>query len=461
MDYKYIPTDCISIILNNCNYKTSISLSLTCKSYNKLYVDFFNIQRKFNGVKLKYYQYLAINKLVEKSQIHNELYLCFIMGGGKTLSSLYYIYNVIKNDRVLIMVPPTVLKTWMDELMKLNLYHANPLQSKIIVLHSTRQNHYVSYINNYKLNNVFLTHNVIITTTHIASRLEGEVDTIIMDEGHHNHYTPVKHKKLIRLTAERKEGDQYITFGFENKEEVPTINYNWHIIEGDNNLSMYNDHIKQFTTHQKEYINQLINVIKSYHKTCIFVDRGQIGDSIYLILINFLQEYKIFTLKNSLQAYHQHLKYKDKSILLLSTITNEGLNLLVDNIILIKPDIYGTTRLKQTIGRILRPNNPHKNVNVHFITNGRLGVLKILYAITYSNIDWTFNFSESPSHDLLLKSETIIKLIGYTDITKFNLVDYCILFDDAHSNKPEKIQWWLKYHHNSKLTLDTVKLILN
>jgi hypothetical protein len=191
------------------------------------------------------------------------------------------------------------------------------------------------------------------------------------------------------------------------------------------------------------------------------VDRGKIGDIVMDIIKHELPEYKVFKVSGSLDTIKKHMKYKGKSILLLSSMANDGLNLLIDNIILVKPDLFCISRIKQTFGRLLRPNNENRNVTINIITNGRVCILKIIYAIIYSNLDWTLLHDEEPSIDLLTKGETIAKLLGYNNIQNINMVDYAIIFDryKGESRCEQIITWWNKYKTNTKLTEDIIKTL--
>lgn len=421
-----------------------VKLAVTCQYYYKMYdkyKDAIGIPTPFKDIKLRYNQYAAVRELKHHNQ--SSMVLCAPFSFGKTITAIYYIFTL--NVPTIVSVPPTVLKTWVGEVIKLGLYHSNPAKSKVLIYHNSRPAHY-DYCKTHK-------GKIIITTNNTLGRLQSETDLLVFDEGHHHVYHDIRAKQVLRLTAEHIPNQCIVKAGFK-REKVPTQKYHWHIVGGDNHLSDYRDHISQVHKYRQEYEAHIINTITQYHKTCIFVDQGEIGH-IVLNIIATLKEYKIYSLKSSLQALDKHLKYAGKSILLLSSTSNEGLNLLVDNIIMIKPDIYNITRIKQTIGRVLRINNPHRHVNIHFITNGKLGILKLLYAITYTHPQWTFGYDDSPPRSLLLKSETILKLVGYTDVLNYNLTDYCIIFDMGVN----KLDWWTKHQQHSKLTSELINLL--
>ena len=119
--------------------------------------------------------------------------------------------------------------------------------------------------------------------------------------------------------------------------------------------------------------------------------------------------------------------------------------------------MYTTTRLKQTIGRTVRPANTNKKVHIQFITNGLNGILKTIYGIVYSFNYWEGPYDESPSSDLLIKTYQMMKILGYNNITNINMVDYCVLFN-KYLPYLKLIEWWEKYKTvDTKLTKEMIE----
>lgn len=451
-----IPYDIISDIYKYLTYKDC--LSLTCKIYNKIYKCHANLN--FNKIKLKYSQYLALCQIEEKIKLNNEVILCAPYGFGKTITSLYYAFKM-SEENILIITPPNLInKVWIPELTKLNLYHANPDKSEVLVLYNARPKHCSKNIDD-TLQTLFLSHRVILTSYNKALKLKGVVPLIIVDEAH-KYYVQVACNKQILLTAEQKfreNKDNFIYAGVINKEIIPEVKYKWYSVKNDNIISTYASHIDNFRRDITQFKKLIRKAVTKYDKTCLFVDRGEIGMLVNEILTD-LNEYKLFTVKSSFESVlEKHLKYKGKSILLLPSNANEGINLLIDNIIIIKPEIYSTTRLKQTICRLLRPNNPNKKVTVSFVTDGIYGTLKTLYGVIYLDRNWTFGYEDSPNKEVLYKSHIIAKLLGYDKIVKnINIIDYCVIFDNHNRNYNTILQWWNKYKtHDSKLSEDIIK----
>lgn len=458
-----LPLDCVSEIIQYLDYHILLAFSLTCKSYVNVLKYQAKVNAKFSTILLKYSQYLAVCDMKAQLKLNNNVVLCCPMGYGKTITALYYSFVSNIKDNIVIVVPANVFKVWMEEFINLGLYDKVLEKSQICIQHSSRPSHYINHQGN--VSTIHLSHRVFITTTNILCKMKGVTDIVIVDEAHKVIINNLKYKKIICLTANKpnpraKTPLNYIYHGFINRDQSPTVNYQWFIL---NNISgaRYYEHIDDIINYVDDFKRNLLLCVTQYNKTCIMVDRGKIGDIVMDIIKHELPEYKVFKVSGSLDTIKKHLKYKGKSILLLSSMANDGLNLLIDNIILVKPDLFCISRIKQTFGRPLRPNNEHKNVTINIITNGRVCILKIIYAIIYSNLDWTFLHDEEPSIDLLTKGETIAKLLGYDNIQNINMVDYAIIFDryKGESRCDQIITWWNKYKTNTLLTEDIIKTL--
>ena len=458
-----IPLDCISEIINYLDYHRLVIFCITCKNYVGLLSYKARSGSKFSTIMLKYSQYMAVQDMKEQLKFYNNVVLCCPMGYGKTITLLYYIFVENTTDRVAIVVPPNVFKVWMKELIQLKLYDKVLEKSQICIQHSSRPSHHINHYN--VLNTIHLTHRVFITTSNIMCKMSGKTDIIVIDEAHKIVINNVRYKKIICLTANKpnpraKCNLNYIYHGFIHRDTLPDVNYQWFVLNNVNHNRFY-EHVDDITTYVDDFRRNLVECVTQYDKTCIMVDRGTIGTMVNDILKHHLEEYKIFKLSNSLDIVERYIKHKGKAILMLSSMANDGLNLLLDNIILIKPDLYNISRIKQSFGRIQRPTNPYHHVTINIITNGRPCILKIIYAIIYSNLDWTFHHEEEPSIDLLTKGETIAKLLGYHNIKNINMVDYAIIFDKykGESRCHEVINWWNKYKTNTKLTEDIIRTL--
>lgn len=462
MSSMNVPIDCISEIIQYLDYKDLLMFSLTCKDYCQLLKYNASTKSKFQNIILKYSQYLANQEIKELLSIRNKIILCAPMSWGKTITALYYAFKENTKSNIAIVVPPNVFKVWMKELTRLKLYNADQKKSQIFILHSSRSHHIP---NNQDIANIFLSHRVFLTTTSVICRHRGHADIFIIDEGHKiNLYSVTSDKKLI-LTAERDnkniKKEECIFYGFVNKERLPNVDFAWWLLN-DKNYYNYGDHHNDMVLYKDDFKVNLIKCISQYEKTCIFVDRTKTGDLAMEYISTFLPEYKLYYVKGSLQSLERHLKHKGKSILFLSSMANDGINLLVDNIIIIKPDLGGIQRINQTFGRIMRTNNPHDNVTINIITNGTYCVLKIVYAITYSNLKWAFGYNNEPSADFLLKCQVIAKLVGYDNITNINYTDYAIIFDSKKGQErgEQVLLWWEQNKTiDSKLTPQIIKYI--
>jgi hypothetical protein len=458
-----LPLDCVSEIIQYLDYTILLPFSLTCKGYVGLLLYYAKVNSKFSTIILKYSQFMAVCDMKEQLKFYNNVVLCAPMGYGKTITLLYYCFVVNTKDNFTIVVPPNVFKVWIKELIQLKLYDKILEKSAICIQHSSRPSHHINHQG--LLDTIHLSHRVFITTSNILCKMKGSTGIIIVDEAHKIVIHNIKYKKLICLTANKptpraRVNLNYIYHGFIHRDILPTVHYKWFIL---NNVSCtrFYEHMDDMINYIDDFTKNLIRCVTQYDKTCIMVDRGTTGTVVNDILKHHMGDYKLFKVSNSLDVVDRYIKYKGKAILMLSSMANDGLNLLLDNIILIKPDLYCISRIKQTFGRIKRPNNPHKDVTINIITNGRVCILKIIYAIIYSNLDWTLHHEEEPSIDLLTKGETVAKLLGYHDIKDINMVDYAIIFDrcKGEARCHQVMTWWNKYKNNTKLTEDIIRTL--
>lgn len=398
------------------------------------------------------------------------------MGTGKTVTAIYFAINQYKDKNIIICVPPGTVKIWISEFIKINLLHAKPEQSTVLVYHSTRPNHQ-KYHN--MQDNVFETHRIILTSDNLLTKIRGTPDLIIRDETHKKDKKDMRAYsenadennityKVLGLTAEDVEpGESYtvlklISNNFNDK--IPKIKFNYYCIDRDSTSGYmkYGKHIDEMYENSEEYRELLINCIGNNTKNVMFLDKGGMGNEIRAWIEEDLSDYKTFELLSSDKTVQSFHTYKRKSILFVGSKNNEGLNIFEENLILFKPDIMGATRIKQSIGRLRRPGNPYETVNCDFIVGNRIGLLKCFYAACYSNQDWNFGFSDAPNEDFLLKCQGFIGALGYENFLDFPLVDGCVIFDNVHTRARHDLvaNWWLTYKtSDSVLNLNIINAL--
>jgi hypothetical protein len=471
--------DAIGLLADLLSVNDIIVLSLVCKHF---YIALFKYKFKVEDQKIGPYtlnkaQYLTCLKLQEHLQFSNKGILCAPMGWGKTLTAIYYLQMQIEGKsaqgkrNAVISVPPNVLKVWIDELTKVGLISSKPLESKVLVYHSTRINH-----KRFKDKNAvdwFTDHRIILTTSNLEYAVKGRVDFVIYDEYHKlecrkdNKYIQAPFAKIIGLTGELgkyKDRKNVVTPGVDHVGKIPSVKFKWWCIENFNDCkyATYEAHIEDFKSFSREYRSALIRCVSSHNKMVISVDKGEIGTLIREWLASDLPTYKQFELATSMRVEYTFNAYKYNAVLFISTSNNEGLNILEENLLIVKPDIMACTRIRQTVARLRRPNNPHKVVEVNYILGGKMALLKSFYASCYADPEWNLNFDDTPNEHFLLKCAGVLGLLGYKTITECPLPDACVIFDHIHTKKRGELvlDWWKKHKSDkSILTCENVEAL--
>lgn len=380
------------------------------------------------------------------------------MGYGKTITILHFIINYTNDMKVMIIVPPHIIKVWADVIEQLGLYNSNASISKILIYHTIRENHH-RY--GKSLSSVFDTHRIVLTTSIKAKKISHLADIKIIDEVHKD-IDDEPTENVIGLTAEKNRFSKYessIITGF-IYHKVPDVRYQWKFIDKDAIVGKRraNAHISEFSTNARSYKLLILESLQQYNKPVLRIDDGTMGKEVKNWVTTELPGYRIFTLKTSNQTVHDFIAYPYRAILIVGTTSNEGLTILTDSLVVLKPDMMATSKLRQLVGRLLRPNNPNRIINVTYIVSDKIAFLKTLYARCYTFLKWDLQFEDSPADDFLLKCCSIINLLGCKP-ENVPLADGCVIFDNVsgETRKLEVLDWWT--HHHSVDTILSTELI--
>jgi 5S rRNA maturation endonuclease (ribonuclease M5) len=237
---------------------------------------------------------------------------------------------------------------------------------------------------------------------------------------------------------------------------VPEVSFHFEIAQNSCNNQTYGNktyHINDVYDRKADYIISLKKTLKHKRKCVIFIDDGKIGDELKSWITELFPERVLFFLKGSLAVVDKFYNEKRRSILFVNSMSNEGLNLLVEHIIIFKASMMSVTRVRQTIGRTKRPNNPHKKVTCTFIGGNRLDLLKSYYASLFSGTEWELGFEDYPEPHFLRGADILSRVLG-KNISELHHADGVVLFDPIRNSGREKkvMEWWLE-HHSSKDTI--------
>jgi hypothetical protein len=137
--------------------------------------------------------------------------------------------------------------------------------------------------------------------------------------------------------------------------------------------------------------------------------------------------------------------WEDKCILLINTVQNTGINVLAEALVLPDAGTTNSIRITQTVGRIVRTNNPVDNVHIYLCAKDEQAFIRCHYARCYYNEEWRYPFNTLPNLDYLKKCLSIMNLFG-TTVDVVDSVDGCVIFADVGmlEDTREVVEWWSK-----------------
>ena len=512
MSTDVLPRDLLGIIVKEIGPGTEIlSWMLTSKANYKI---INSVVRKCmsdiisptqtNYIRLRQLQYIVSLSIKEKFKTNRCVVLQCPLGAGKTFMALHYAMNVETESRIIVIVPSSVLKVWINECIKASLYHADPEKSKVLIFDSQRPKHvqYVKdkcldkvleYAREHKMNDVLeyakekelkeildyatsqgyisllqyaqfagleevlQTHVVIMKTSTYKKEEIGTVDfeLLINDEYHKTQIDGPD--KTLGLTGEStykvkssKDHKRVILrSGFvDYKEKIPNVIYKQFNIDNtvDGHLGTIAHSTELLNKQQEEYRRQIVKCVKTYMKITIFVGDGAVGKNVKKWIEEDCPKYSAFQLASSAVTIKKFLESPGAAVLYINTNSCEGLNIFGEALLLLNPDIMSVIRIKQVIGRLLRPNNPHENVYVNYVMYGRIAELKAAYARCYADCRFDLELKEYPTDIALFKSGMIIRMLK-CDIWNIPIPDGCLIFDQVRTEKryKEMKTWWLEH----------------
>ena len=465
-----LPLDILGVFIEHLPFVCSQSLSMICRWTNQyLTPKLYNAKPFTTGRAIYNRQARACKRIDEKLSSGDSAILCAPMGFGKTLAALYYIKYMTKCN-VLILTPPGVLKVWVDELTKAGMYNSDPTQSDVLICHSIRQAHY-KHVKQHKDSNgsslIFATHRIAIATINILKNDDmNREDTglYVIDEIHKYN---ISLKRYLGLTAENArfaDNKSAILEGYvTHAGRIPLAEFHYGTFNrnplADRNLDT---HIADFKTNTK-YLIQIENHLQYYGKVAICAFGGDIANSI-VNMLRMQTTHKFFNLKSGANTLNKFNYHAEPAVLLFRSSGVEGLNLLCEALIIVKPGMMKVERIKQVTGRILRPNNPYNDVHIHFFCTDTSGYNRTMYSRFYSHPNWNMKYDLEPKMCSINKSATIAKLLGVADTFNITQADGCLIFDtlEGEDRCTKMLKWWTdNKEDNTILDEDNIKMLYN
>lgn len=421
------------------------------------------------------------------------------MGFGKTLVMLHFLITKCANLKVIVTMPPHVLKCWITQLEMLGSmnttrgqrygYHPDPGFSYALILHSSRSKHKVHVLGtpapkngvppkDYKpvkgigKQNIFQNHSLVLVTSKSLKGGHNDLlalaDLVVVDECHKvaiSLETPL-YLGMSGETSSRMKEFKCIEIGHKVRQGprvLPTIckvstSKDGGVGDAKSTKSAAN---LFFAKHSKECLNAISRAVLNHGKVTLAIDGGEMGKSIIKWIGENLVQYRLFILKTSDNTVRQFEAFPGYAILIINTASNEGLSIYTSVGIVMFPELYSSTRLRQLRGRFTRPNSPFPEVRIIWICMGTYGVSKLRYVEYISHLSWNKVAFDSPSVEWLNKCEGLTRMLGRTPETLTD-ADACIIYNHEDTELEEKLEFWLDYSGaDTVLTETMVRGLLN
>lgn len=461
--------DCLNIIMKNLEGVNDIvTFSMTCTLFHKLSQKLFT--KEIVDITMRTRQVLAGMRMNEIFQ--NKNYCSFVapMGWGKTLTVINFILNCVEkyNWNVHLYLPSSVVKVWIAELIKIGLLKSKPENSKVLLLVPNRIHHKAKVEalldpkKMYTDQNIYTDHKIILSSCRMKrTGTFPQTDLIVIDEIQKIKEFP-HYKRLLTMTGEYKEGGDIVVKDPGYKETIPEIEFFFQTIKTLEDLDAKSgnktDHCNDILLNKNKYEDEIKKCLKHKRKVVVYTDGGVVGTTVKEIIEKIYPDRKLFHLRTSMVVVDKFHVFEGKCVLFINTASNEGLNILEENMVFIKPGMVSVTRIRQTIGRMKRPNNNYKNITCTFIGSGKIDYLKSYYAAVYSNVDWVYDFDDYPDAYFLLGAGIACRLLK-KEICTLDLIDGAVVFDSIRRRERMNVvlKWWTTYKLETSIL--TPKLI--
>jgi hypothetical protein len=167
---------------------------------------------------------------------------------------------------------------------------------------------------------------------------------------------------------------------------------------------------------------------------------------------------KIFYQKKGIDTITKFNNYDGDCLLMINTAQDTGINVLADALVMSNAGSTNSTRITQSVGRVVRTTNDVDSVEIYLCAVSEQAYIRCHYARCYYNDNWKFKYDLLPTLPYLRKCVSILKMLG-TSIVDVNSVDGCVIFADSSviPDTTEILAWW-KLHRtdDTVLTKDMV-----
>ena len=405
-------------------------------------------------------------------------------GFGKTLTAAY---AAMQCKRCLIVVPTSTLgPTWNAEIEEYGLFNPKPQLTSIFIYDTTLQKPHRVYLETHRFgeNDQII---IICKDSSVGPKdtkyghLGGAIEifkrvgfgkhefTVIVDEGHTKkiplltHIQPLFDSKEFPVTREllmsgsdiKTEYNGFNEYekklggsGFHISHRIisnitnPVPDSEWHFLAM--KTPTYHTGVKSW--------NDAIRNIVSKHRHVVFVSPEDVFETAnYNKVFDNKAIYKLTSAKSKISKF----EHEKNAVLFLNSSKNVGININGDSMVIVNPGSKTTENILQLIGRILRPKNLLKYVDIYLLNGTNVEFFRTLYAKAFSFDMWEYPFDKDVNAAMVAKAVAFIRALGASPV-EINKVDLCIFMANyidltEHGvNVPYIQEWWMKNTKNQK-----------
>lgn len=380
----------------------------------------------------------------------------------------------------MVLLTTNLMKVWLTEAKVLGWYHANPELSKVLCFKIKK---HWDYINKILAEGDDISNKEVILLVHDAQVENGirfmnrirttQPKVLVVDEAHIPRAAVkevqsackwnkgrVFDKQLLLSADVMSPATQWINRPYrmvsvKQLDEVPEIG--WNIIP--------------LWESQEEWIDVFNRVVDQYNKVALVATKEQLD---YIESFESDGEKKrrrnkeyrgarIFYQKTGMNTISNFNDWEDAAVLLINSIQNTGINVSADALLIAEAGITNSTRISQTVGRVVRTTNNVSVVKVYLCAKDEQAFIRCHYARCYYNEEWKYPFNTLPVLPYLKKCISIMNIFG-TNVINVDSVDGCVIFADITMlEKPQEIvDWWQRNRTEaSVLTENNVKVLMS
>jgi len=377
--YKHLDLDTLiifEIIENLLDCGTKSALGCTCKYFFYLYKKQYPLT-KLGAITLFPSQYRTLQMVAEKWDSGKRIVnVNAPMDYGKTIIGLYSVFgeglSIPPSKHALILTKPSAMPTWEQKIVEYlgTDYYNGSEDSYTYTTSSKKKNHVIKADNLPKL--VISSYRTLIKVSNC------KFDLVVVDEAHSatndhvNRILNFTNSRLLLLSAEGIYTNRFWT-ALEKKGYFKT-----EIIKV-NRLQWQTWNVNFWFYPQSLPIDKTVSTVKMMFRKGF--RKGVVFYPFDNLLADELENYDgiiYFKYVESMKVVQKFREYKGKCVLITSQAHSESLNFLGDFVVLVKPSSHTAVKYSQSVGRLMRPENPFKTIQIVVIDSPE-SVVRILY----------------------------------------------------------------------------------